>query len=58
MQYLISRGAEVNAINAYGDSPMANARQAEERSGEAREALLRTMAVNLSRGRRSSVTAS
>jgi Ankyrin repeats (3 copies) len=35
MQYLLSRGAEVNAINAYGDSPMANAREARVRSAEA-----------------------
>jgi hypothetical protein len=39
MQYLISRSADVNAINAYGDSPMANARQAEVHSTEA-QALL------------------
>ena len=57
MQYLISRGAEINALNAYGDSPMANARQAEQRSGEA-QALLAKHGVNLSAARKSSVTAS
>jgi len=41
MQYLISRGAEVNAVNAYGDSPMANARQAEARSAEAQALLVK-----------------
>lgn len=39
MAYLISRGAEVNALNVFGDSPMADARQAESRAKEA-EAIL------------------
>ncbi len=41
MVFLISQGADVNAINPFGDSPMANARQAESRSREAQDLLAR-----------------
>lgn len=34
IDFLLSRGADINAVNAYGDTPMANAAQADERSAE------------------------
>jgi len=49
MEFLVSKGADVNAINAYGDSPMANAAQADERRVEA-QALLAKHGGKLVRG--------
>jgi hypothetical protein len=39
IEFLIAHGADVNAINAYGDSPMANAMEACERAAETRALL-------------------
>jgi hypothetical protein len=49
MEYLINKGADVNAINPFGDSPMANTPNAELRSAEAR-ALLEKHGGRLIRG--------
>jgi hypothetical protein len=34
IDYLLTKGADVNALNAFGDTPMANAAQADKRSAE------------------------
>jgi|KBSMisStaDraftv2_1062788.scaffolds.fasta_scaffold277634_2 hypothetical protein len=49
MALLISRGADVNAINAYGDTPLANAMEAKRNSLEA-QALLTKHGARLVRG--------
>jgi hypothetical protein len=41
MKYLISKGADINALNPYGDSPMANAIKAEKFSNEAQSLLIK-----------------
>lgn len=49
MELLIARGADVNAINVYGDSPLANAIQGRHRQEEAK-ALLEKHGAKLVRG--------
>lgn len=49
IDFLISHGANVNAINAYGDTPMANAMEARKHAGEA-QALLSKYGGKLVRG--------
>jgi len=41
MEYLIEHGAEVNSINPYGDTPLANAMEAKKRGVEAQTLLLK-----------------
>lgn len=49
MELLIAKGADVNAINAYGDSPLANAVNARQRGSEAKT-LLEKHGAKLVRG--------
>jgi hypothetical protein len=49
IEYLIGRGADVNAINAYGDSPLASAMHARKRASET-QALLIKHGARLVRG--------
>jgi hypothetical protein len=49
IEFLIQRGADVNAINAYGDSPLANAMEAKERAAET-QSLLSKHGARLLRG--------
>ncbi len=49
IDFLIAHGADVNAINAYGDTPTANAMQANKRAGET-QALLAKYGGKLVRG--------
>jgi ankyrin repeat protein len=49
IEYLIQQGADVNAINAYGDSPLANAMGARSRAQET-QALLIKHGAKLVRG--------
>ncbi len=49
MEFLLARGAEVNAINAFGNSPMENARQAWKRPDES-QALLAMHGGKVTRG--------
>jgi hypothetical protein len=41
IEYLLEHGADVNAINAYGDSPLANAMSAQKRAGETQTLLVK-----------------
>jgi hypothetical protein len=41
LEYLISRGADVNAVNAYGNSPLIDASGASERAAESQAVLAR-----------------